>query len=724
MKKNIFEKAIILIFSFFVIFMPLIYFFKESIFNILCYINFIIVFIIFVLDLRYKKEKYKFNKIDLIILLLPTLFLIPIITKNNVNSLSSDVEYVCVLYSISGMIIILRKYMNKYKSILLNTILISTIFNIIFVITNIWLYNFFDTNNLAIYFGDFYPTSIFRNYGTFGYPNSLGLFYLVGLIIDWHFLNKENNKRIIYRIFLYILLFGILTTLSKTIFIYLILINIYTLLKHNKIPYIEYVSAILPLLFVYNYFRIYIYTSNILFFLPLFILSIIVYLFLTKVVNKNKLIFSSIIIVLTFISFLLPLSSDLVLNNKVSKERVLLKDIYLEQDTNYEISFTVNKKSDGIEMIKLYKLYQKDNNAFLYNIANVNLADNNNKVLLDFKTDKKFEYYCLYMTNFDKNYYRISNIVINNKKKNEVYIEPINYYNTPYLIKSLADTLKYDRTSVGGRIEIYKDSLNIASHNLLTGQGFNTFKYYYRVNNYAHHAYYPHSFIFQLLLNIGLIGVIYVIYLIGYSLLYFFKNYSYDKDVIEFVAPLLLFSSLIDLHFEYVYLYIIFLFFFMLQINNYKEVDKKTIIFIASAGGHLTELLKIKNIFKDYNSIIITEKNLISKNIKDVHYMLYCSRYYIIKYLLVAPFNIFLSLYYFIRYNPDLVYTTGAHTSVPMCYLAYLFNRKVMFVEVYDRIITKTLSGKLVYPIANTFIVQHKESLKLYRRALYMGSVY
>lgn len=153
----------------------------------------------------------------------------------------------------------------------------------------------------------------------------------------------------------------------------------------------------------------------------------------------------------------------------------------------------------------------------------------------------------------------------------------------------------------------------------------------------------------------------------------------------------------------------------------------KKIMFICSAGGHLTEILKIDSIFKKYNYILVTEKNKISTKLKNkynIEYLMYGSRYYPFKYLFIFTFNFFKSIYLFIKHNPDLIYTTGAHTCVVICYLAKLCKRKIIFVEVFDRINNPTLSGKLVHKIADVFIVQHKELLKEYKNSKYIGGIY
>lgn len=156
-------------------------------------------------------------------------------------------------------------------------------------------------------------------------------------------------------------------------------------------------------------------------------------------------------------------------------------------------------------------------------------------------------------------------------------------------------------------------------------------------------------------------------------------------------------------------------------------MNKKNVVFISSAGGHLTELLKLSFLFNKYNYVLITEKNNISLKLKEKYnlaFLFYGSRFYPLKYLFISFLNFFINIFYFIKYNPDLIYTTGAHTCVVMCYLAKLFRRKIIYVEVFDRIEFPTLTSRLIYPIADLFFVQHRELLTFFPRAKYIGGIY
>ena len=73
------------------------------------------------------------------------------------------------------------------------------------------------------------------------------------------------------------------------------------------------------------------------------------------------------------------------------------------------------------------------------------------------------------------------------------------------------------------------------------------------------------------------------------------------------------------------------------------------------------------------------------------------------------------------RERPDVVVSDGAGVAVPFFFVAKLLGIRTVFVEVVDRMTSRTLTGRLVYPIADLFCVQHAEQRTLYPRAESIG---
>ena len=155
----------------------------------------------------------------------------------------------------------------------------------------------------------------------------------------------------------------------------------------------------------------------------------------------------------------------------------------------------------------------------------------------------------------------------------------------------------------------------------------------------------------------------------------------------------------------------------------------KKVLFISSTWGHFSELLQLKPLFEKYNSYIITEKDKTNESYKDVYgdkmfFLPYGTRSKIFSYIFKYFYLCIKTIYLYFKIRPKYIVTTGTHTAVPMCYLGKLFGSKIIFVETFANSKSKTLSGRMIYPIANLFIVQWREMLKMYPKAVYGGSIY
>ena len=149
----------------------------------------------------------------------------------------------------------------------------------------------------------------------------------------------------------------------------------------------------------------------------------------------------------------------------------------------------------------------------------------------------------------------------------------------------------------------------------------------------------------------------------------------------------------------------------------------KKVLFISSTGGHFMELMKLEPIFFEYNFYIITEKDCTTEFLKKkfknrVSYLPYCTRSKIFSYIFIYLFLIIKSIILYLKIRPEYIVTTGTHTSVPMCFFAKIFRKKIIYIETYANISKKTLTGRILYPIADLFVVQWKEMKRLYPKAV------
>ena len=74
--------------------------------------------------------------------------------------------------------------------------------------------------------------------------------------------------------------------------------------------------------------------------------------------------------------------------------------------------------------------------------------------------------------------------------------------------------------------------------------------------------------------------------------------------------------------------------------------------------------------------------------------------------------------------KPDLIISSGAAVAVPFFYLGKLMGAKLIYIQVFDRIDKPIMTGKMVYPIVDKFIVQWEEQKKVYPKAVNLGSIF
>jgi Oligosaccharide biosynthesis protein Alg14 like len=75
------------------------------------------------------------------------------------------------------------------------------------------------------------------------------------------------------------------------------------------------------------------------------------------------------------------------------------------------------------------------------------------------------------------------------------------------------------------------------------------------------------------------------------------------------------------------------------------------------------------------------------------------------------------------RERPDVVLSTGAGTALPFFVVARLRGIPTVYLEVYDRMDTPTLTGRLCRPFTDRMLVQWDEQARLYRGAEVVGVV-
>ena len=156
---------------------------------------------------------------------------------------------------------------------------------------------------------------------------------------------------------------------------------------------------------------------------------------------------------------------------------------------------------------------------------------------------------------------------------------------------------------------------------------------------------------------------------------------------------------------------------------------KKRILMVCSDGGHLAQMLELKELMDRYDYLLVTEQTSATKPLSEKYNIQFVNprpegQNRNLSFFLSVISNFYLALKILIKHRPKVVLTTGSHTAVPFCLLAKLLGIKVVWILSFARINSPAKSASLIYPIANRFIVQWPTMKNHYKKAVYLGSIY
>ena len=132
------------------------------------------------------------------------------------------------------------------------------------------------------------------------------------------------------------------------------------------------------------------------------------------------------------------------------------------------------------------------------------------------------------------------------------------------------------------------------------------------------------------------------------------------------------------------------------------------ICLVGSSGGHLTHLYMLKPFWENKKRFWVTFDKEDARSLLSGERMYSC--YYPTNRSIKALIkNTVIAWKVLRKERPNLIISSGAAVAVPFFYLGKLFGAKLIYIEVFDRIDKPTLTGKMVYPIVDKFIVQRSE---------------
>jgi len=147
------------------------------------------------------------------------------------------------------------------------------------------------------------------------------------------------------------------------------------------------------------------------------------------------------------------------------------------------------------------------------------------------------------------------------------------------------------------------------------------------------------------------------------------------------------------------------------------------VLLVCSSGGHLAQLLELRDWWSRH------DRTWVCFGTPDALGALTGERFVRCHFPTTRNItnllrNLLLALGTLRAERPDVIVSDGAGVAVPFFWLGRLFGARTVYLEVYDRIDSATMTGQLVGPATDLFLVQWDEQLTSYPDAVVAGPVY
>ncbi len=147
-----------------------------------------------------------------------------------------------------------------------------------------------------------------------------------------------------------------------------------------------------------------------------------------------------------------------------------------------------------------------------------------------------------------------------------------------------------------------------------------------------------------------------------------------------------------------------------------------SICLAASAGGHLSELLELKESWQGREHFYVTTSEVVVGRLNDagrVYVVGEANRRQPLRMLAMLVRCIWVVL----RERPDVVISTGAAAGCLTCMLAKMMGAKLIWIDSLANIDRLSMSGGIVRRFADLFLVQWEHLAERYADVEYLGTV-
>ena len=151
--------------------------------------------------------------------------------------------------------------------------------------------------------------------------------------------------------------------------------------------------------------------------------------------------------------------------------------------------------------------------------------------------------------------------------------------------------------------------------------------------------------------------------------------------------------------------------------------DDPLVMLVASSGGHLSHLLELQGFWRDHRRVWVSFDMPDAISRLDGEEVVWAYRP-TTRNVPNLVRNLRLAWTELRGRRPDLIVSCGAGVAVPFFWIGRLMGVRTAYLEVYDRIDSATMTGRLVRRFTDAMLVQWPEQASLYPRAKVMGTIW
>lgn len=485
-----------------------------------------IVSIIYIVIKKVQKEKNVIikSKIDICVLVFMISTMIPLIAKTYV-SLNGTINFILKYWSVYGIYIIARNTITQKKqiNIFIKTLIISSIIPIILGYDKLLNINLFENIFDKI---DSVKLTDSRMISIFGYANTFAIYLAIIDFLTISMYKQEQKKflKVLYLLHIIIITITLgLTTSKAVIALCSLIVLIYVILRIRN-----------------------------------------------KTISKKWIVIGILGIILFFIYFFIAIQipKDLVVTE--SQKNCIVR--MFEKNAKYKLDFNIDAKSDQdydsfkIIIVEITK-YSSEKQLGILSFAKYNGWKS-----VEIQTDELLSHLEVRIMNPLNQEITIKDFKINDKP----YI--LEYKIIPEPLVRMFVTFNFKYTGAYQRLDFWQDGIKIAKKHWLFGAGGNTWRMLYgQVQSYLYYAKEVHSYILEIIMSFGIIGILSYICIVCITLKNGFKLKNNKTILPLFIGFVMIFlHSMMD--FDMSYLIMIILYFLFISIINIedKKINKNT----------------------------------------------------------------------------------------------------------------------------------------------------